>query len=123
MKQLFLIFFASFLFINCGNSQEIKTISTLELKDLLSKDKVQIVDVRTKNEIKYGFIESSIFIDFFDNNFTEKAVNKLDKNKPVYLYCRSGNRSGNATKLLQGKGYEVYNVLGGYNQWKKENKK
>ena len=123
MKQLFFLLFTVVLFVNCGNSQELKAISTLQLKELLSKDKIQLVDVRTPGELRYGFIESSLFINFFDNNFTEKAVHKLDKNKPVYLYCRTGNRSGKATKILQEKGYEVYNVLGGYNQWKKENKK
>jgi rhodanese-related sulfurtransferase len=60
---------------------------------------------------------------FFDSDFVVKAVEKLDKNKPVYLYCRTGNRSGKATKLLQEKGFKVYNVLGGYNKWKQENKK
>ncbi|MCL7752251.1 rhodanese-like domain-containing protein [Polaribacter sp. Z022] len=122
MKQLLILFFSSLLFINCGKAQGIKTITTQKLKELLSKDKIQLVDVRTPSELRYGFIESSLFINYFDKDFTEKAVSKLDKNKPVYLYCRSGNRSGKATKMLQEKGYEVYNVLGGYNKWKKENK-
>jgi rhodanese-related sulfurtransferase len=37
------------------------------------------------------------------------------------LYCRSGNRSGKSAKILKKEGYEVYNILGGYNQWKQEN--
>jgi rhodanese-related sulfurtransferase len=45
----------------------------------------------------------------------------LDKNKPVYLYCRGGGRSGKSAKILQEKGYTIYNVLGGYTKWKKEN--
>lgn len=123
MKQVVIIFFASLFFISCANAQEIKTISTIEIKELLSKDKIQLVDVRTPVELRYGYIESALFINYFDYNFTEKAIQKLDKNKPVYLYCRTGNRSGKATKMLQEKGFEVYNVLGGYNQWKKENNK
>jgi rhodanese-related sulfurtransferase len=122
MKQLIFILFSSFLFINCGNSQESKSITTLELKELLSNDKIQLMDVRTQKEVKYGFIESALFINYFDEDFAPKAVSKLDKDKPVYLYCRTGNRSGKAAKILQEKGYEVYNVLGGYNKWKQENK-
>ena len=87
----------SFFFINCNSQDEIKTISTSALKTLLVKDNVQLLDVRTK------------------------ATAQLDKNKPVYLYCRSGNRSEKAAKILKEKGYEVYNVLGGYNKWKQEN--
>lgn len=123
MKQLIFILFASFLFINCGEMQEEKTITTLELKELLSKEKIQLIDVRTQFEVNFGFIETAQFVNFFDSDFVVKAVEKLDKNKPVYLYCRTGNRSGKATKLLQEKGFKVYNVLGGYNKWKQENKK
>jgi rhodanese-related sulfurtransferase len=123
MKQLIFILFTSFLFINCGEVQEENAITTLELKELLSKDKIQLIDVRTQREVKYGFIETAMFVNFFDTDFTIKAIEKLDKNKPVYLYCRSGNRSGKATKVLKDKGFEVYNVLGGYNKWKQENKK
>ena len=123
MKQLIFILFTSFLFINCGEVQEENAITTLELKELLSKEKIQLIDVRTQREVKYGFIETAMFVNFFDTDFTIKAIEKLDKNKPVYLYCRSGNRSGKATKVLKDKGFEVYNVLGGYNKWKQENKK
>ena len=111
----------SFFFVNCNSQDEIKSISTIELKALLEKDDIQLVDVRTPREIKQGFIDSAKFVNFFDSDFTVKAIQKLDKNKPVYLYCRSGNRSGKATRLLKEKGYEVYNVLGGYNKWKQEN--
>ena len=123
MRQLIFILFASFLFINCGEVQEGNVITTVELKELLSKDKIQLIDVRTQVEVKFGFIETAQFVNFFDSDFVVKAVEKLDKNKPVYLYCRTGNRSGKATKLLQEKGFKVYNVLGGYNKWKQENKK
>ncbi|ARV16050.1 rhodanese-like domain-containing protein [Polaribacter sp. SA4-12] len=123
MKQLIFILFASFLFINCAEVQEGNAITTLALKELLSKDKIQLIDVRTQKEVKYGAIETALFVNFFDTDFTAKAIQKLDKNKPVYVYCRTGNRSGKATKILQDKGFEVYNVLGGYNKWKQENKK
>lgn len=108
-------------FANCSGQHKIKTISTLELKVLLSKEKIQLVDVRTPKEIQQGFIKTAKFINYFDDDFLVQATKQLDKKKPVYLYCRSGNRSGKSAKILQEKGYDVYNVLGGYNQWKKEN--
>lgn len=108
-------------FISCGNSQEIKSISTSELKSILAKGKVQLLDVRTPEEINKGTIETAIFADFFADNFTSEAINQLDKSKPVYMYCRSGGRSLKAAKILQKKGFETINILGGYNQWKQEN--
>lgn len=121
MKNILYIFVLSFFFINCDKKQEIKTITTSELKTLLSEEKVQLLDVRTQKEVKEGFIQTAVCANYFDADFYTKATTQLDKSKPVYLYCRSGNRSGKASIILQEKGYEVINVLGGYNQWKQEN--
>jgi rhodanese-related sulfurtransferase len=111
----------SFFFISCSSQEEIKSISTKELKVLLAKEKVQLVDVRSPEEIKEGAIKTAIFVNYFEEDFYEKAAKQLDKNKPVYLYCRSGNRSRKASKILEAKGFNVVNVLGGYMQWEKEN--
>ena len=121
MKSLIFIFLASFLVINCAEVQEGNTITTLELKELLFKDNIQLIDVRTQREVKQGVIETALFIDFFDKDFLIKVNSKLNKKTAVYLYCRSGNRSGKATKILLENGFEVYNVLGGYTKWEKEN--
>ena len=123
MKSLIFIFFASFFVINCAEVQEVNTITTLELKELLFKDKIQLIDVRTQREVKQGAIETALFIDFFDKEFLIKVDRKVNKKRPVYLYCRSGNRSGKATKILLENGFEVYNILGGYTKWEKENNK
>ena len=49
--------------------------------------------------------------------FIEK-LNNLDKSKNYYVYCRSGNRSGQAAQLMGQLGFdEVYNLLGGMNEW------
>ena len=123
MKSLIFIFLTSLLVINCTEVQEVNTITTAELKKLLSKDKIQLIDVRTQREVKQGFIETALFIDYFDKNFLIKVHLAVNKKRPVYLYCRSGNRSGKATKILLENGFEVYNVIGGYTKWKKENNK
>lgn len=106
---------------NCDAQKDIKTISTKELKVILATEKIQLMDVRSPKEIKEGFIETAIFANYFDADFAEKAILQLDKTKTVYLVCRSGNRSGKSAKILKEKGFDVVNVLGGFNQWKKEN--
>ncbi len=121
MKNIFYFLLISFLFINCKAQVKINTINTSDLKILLLKDTIQLLDVRSPIEIKEGFIESSLFANYFEDDFFINASKQLDINRPVYLYCRSGNRSGKSAKILQEKGFQVFNVLGGYNQWVKEN--
>lgn len=108
-------------FVSCANSQDVKSVSTSELKQLLSKEKIQLLDVRTPDEISQGFIETAKFANIFEADFLEKATNQLDKKKPVYVYCRTSNRSSKAGALLKEKGFNVYLIKGGYTQWKSNN--
>ena len=88
-------------------------ISAEEMKKIISEKQVIILDVRTLEEFKEGHIEKAINIDFYSENF-ENNLNKLDKTKKYIIYCRSGNRSGTALKIMEDlKFMEVYNVLGG----------
>ncbi len=100
-----------------GNSN-VKNINTEELKEAIKANpEIQLVDVRTKAETKGGMIKPAIHIDYFSSGFADKIA-VLDKEKPVYLYCRSGNRSGKAGKVLDGLGFSnIYNLKGGYMAW------
>jgi rhodanese-related sulfurtransferase len=121
MKNIKSLFLMLFFLINCGSQEEIKSISTKELKVLLAKQNIQLMDVRSPKEIKEGAIKTALFANYFEVDFHKKAAQQLDKNKPVYLYCRSGNRSAKASKILDAGGFNVVNISGGYVQWKKEN--
>lgn len=73
-----------------------------------------IIDVRTKNEYDQGSIKEALTgYDLTSGEFEEK-LDSLDKDKTYYLYCRSGNRSGKAAKLMTEKGFKNVNNLGGY---------
>lgn len=113
-----------FLCITSCVSQDKKTsdVSVENLKEVLSTNTVQLLDVRTPEEWQEGVIEGAITVNFFDEDFEQKASEKLKKETPVYIYCRSGGRSKKASNLLSKKGFEVYNVLGGYTAWKSNNK-
>jgi len=110
-----------FFCVNCNSQVALKSITTKELKVLLSKENIQLMDVRTPEEIKEGTIQTAFFANYFDVDFEKVATAQLNKSKPVYLYCRSGNRSGKACKILKEKGFKVINVLGGHQQWNLEN--
>lgn len=84
----------------------------------LSKEelkKMVIIDVRTQGEWNYGHLEDAILIPL--NVITKEITNKVkDKNTPIALYCRSGNRSGVATQQLRQMGYTNVENYGGFNQ-------
>ena len=104
---------------NCEQEaqSEIKVISPEEMQTILELDDVQIVDVRTPEEYKNGFIDNSQNIDFKSPTFDED-ITKLDKTKPVVLYCKSGGRSAKCTKKLKDAGFvKIYDLKGGITQW------
>ena len=76
-----------------------------------------LIDVRSKEEYKNGFIEGSINIDIQDPYF-ESAIDKLDINKRYFIYCGSGNRSLIACYKMQSLGFkDLYNLEGGISNW------
>lgn len=76
-----------------------------------------IIDVRSPQECASGVIPKAKKINFFDPNF-KGMVDQLDKNKSYYLYCRSGNRSGKACRIMQSLGFEkTFNLSGGMMGW------
>lgn len=106
-----------------GQSKEIKNITTNTLETVLKSDsKIQLVDVRTPAEWQKGIIENAIKIDVTSSSFEKESLKLLDKTKPVYLYCRSGGRSMIAAEMLLKKGFEVYNIEGGYMHWQQKTK-
>ncbi len=94
-----------------------KDVDVVEFKKLISSNEGQILDVRTPEEWNQGIIEGATKMNYYDNDF-KKQLAKLDENKPVYVYCKSGGRSGNAAKQMQRMGFKtVYNLLGGITAW------
>ncbi|ACY47169.1 rhodanese-like domain-containing protein [Rhodothermus marinus] len=70
-----------------------------------------VIDVRTPEEFAQGHLEGAINLDLMASDFHEKVA-RLDPNRTYYLYCRSGNRSGQAARLLRKRGLEAYNIGG-----------
>lgn len=80
------------------------------------------LDVRTPEEFNSGHIAKAKMLDYRNSNFAEQAA-KLDKSKPVFVYCASGIRSNAAAKVLSELGFiKVYDLQGGLRAWLAENK-
>tara|TARA_R110001583_G_scaffold122623_1_gene273931 strand:- start:3422 stop:3832 length:411 start_codon:yes stop_codon:yes gene_type:complete len=125
--KLSLLLFISLIAVSC-NSQEkkkqlenSKEISVISPNDFLKMSKSQlVVDVRTPEEYNEGAIESAVNINFYDENFLDQFAN-YNKEEPIFIYCRSGGRSGKAAKKLSELGFKkVFDLQGGYLNWTKE---
>lgn len=99
-------------------SNKIEVLNTNTFADAIRIARVQLVDVRTPNEYRGGHIKSALNIDFFNKSNFDKAFDTLNKNEPIYLYCRSGARSQKAARRLAGMGFsKIYDLKGGYLRW------
>lgn len=124
MKIIKLLPFLAFLItftIGCDaqETEGVKVISPEQAKTAMTaKADLTLIDVRTPEEFAQGNIKGSENINFFDADF-EVQMLKFDKKEPIYIYCRSGNRSAKAAKQLKEMGFqEIYDLKGGFLNWK-----
>lgn len=101
---------------------EVKLVTAEEMQTILDTEEVQLVDVRTPEEFEEVRIADSQNIDFNSPTFDED-ITKLDKEKPVILYCKGGNRSAKCAKKLKDAGFKkVYDLEGGISKWQHSDK-
>ena len=86
------------------------TLLTLILSIELIANDYYLIDVRTPEEFKSGYLEDAINIEWQNIKNLSKEIKQDDK---IYLYCRSGNRSGKATDILINLGYKNVKNIGG----------
>lgn len=98
-----------------GNDAIAENVNVEEFSNHLSS--AQILDVRTPAEWNEGIIEGAIMANIYEDDF-DQQLEKLDKDKPVAVYCKSGGRSGQAMAKMHDMGFkEVYNLNGGIGAW------
>lgn len=88
-------------------------------KKELTKENVQILDVRNQSEVDGGLVEGAthVFVGHIEDN-----LDKLDKNKPTVIYCQAGARSTIAYTILERNGFtQLKNYMGGMKEWKSQN--
>lgn len=122
MIRTFYSFFILVLFLSCQQAGS-STIDADKLKGL-QKDGVIIVDVRTEKEYADGHIVGVKHnINFLSNDFLTK-MEDFDKSKPIIIHCARGGRSGKAAATLKEAGFlEIYDYVGGFNDWKARGEK
>ena len=118
MKNFSFIATILLIFSSCDNSvDKFEILDYMDFKNQIVNN-VQLIDVRTSEEFNAGHIEGAINIDFKNEEVFYQSFQRLNKKNPVYVYCRSGNRSKkSADKLLEMGFSKVYDLKGGYIDW------
>lgn len=113
------LFSAVLLFALVAPQDSIAHVSAQQARTLLSKDSsIVILDVRTPEELKgpLGYLPHALNIPVQE---LEQRWRELEKYRPsaILVYCRSGNRSTHAAKILRNKKFKVIHMDGGMLQW------
>ncbi|MEI6555232.1 MAG: thioredoxin domain-containing protein [Paludibacter sp.] len=124
MKRIFYLI-SLLAVISISANLQAQTATSLDAASFAAKMKqlpnAQLIDVRTPGEFAQGHITNAKNVDINSSDFQQRVV-KLDKNKPVLLYCLSGGRSSNAMNVLSSMGFkEIYNLSGGMMRWRAAN--
>ncbi len=124
--SFFIIIFSLLCVLSCKHVEQnsvIELITTEEMDSLIDMGKVQLIDVRSSEEYTKGHIEGAVNIDFNSANF-EELISKVDKTKPIAVYCGRGGRSGKCAAYMNKAGFtKVYDLDGGITEWKFKGKK
>ena len=106
-----------------GQTNNFKTVGADEFEKFIADTNVIVLDVRTEAEHAEGFIPGTHYnIDVLEETFTQVATETLPKDKPIALYCRSGNRSKSAARILTENGYQVVELGTGFRGWQSAGK-
>ncbi len=101
-------------------TSKVQNISAVKFNQLLEETpNAQLLDIRTPVEFNAGHIKNAILVNYYDRNFANNILKLgLDKNQPVFIYCRSGHRSGNAVIIFKKLGFKkIINLAHGINDW------
>ncbi len=122
MKKLLIITLCIFLLSGCGETKNTDSsdgsVNYMEAKEKIINDGAILLDVRTEEEYNEKHIDgaSLLPLDEIDIDHISQLVS--DKDTPIIVYCKSGNRSQQAREKLIALGYSKVYDLGAMNNWK-----
>jgi rhodanese-related sulfurtransferase len=115
---LFAVLFSAFSSLKAQENKPVEVLTPTEFKEAIQQKDAQLVDVRTAREFEEGSIQNALNVDYFLEEEFTIAFDKLDKTQPIYIYCRSGNRSAKSAIRLQEMGFQkIYDLEGGLMSW------
>jgi phage shock protein E len=95
----------------CGRRHGL--VTPQQAAELATDSDITVIDVRTPEEFAEGHIEGAMMIDFSAPDFADRVA-ELDPEQEYLVYCRSGNRSGQAVAIMRKLGFDrVFDMEGG----------
>ncbi len=125
MKKIVFLIIATFTLLSCQAQQKegIELVPPADFEKQMAAHKGQLIDVRTPKEFATGHLEGAENIHLYDKDFSPR-VDKLDKEKTVYVYCKAGGRSSEAVGILKAKGFQhIVELEGGTDAWAEAGKR
>lgn len=114
LQSLLLIFISG-----AAGAQSKNTLPPAEFEQAIQVKGIQLLDVRRPEEFKEGHIKGATLANWQNEEEFKTKAAKLDKAKPVYVYCLAGVRSNKAATWLTQQGFtKVVNLEGGIEAWK-----
>lgn len=102
-------------------NQAVMSISVQEAQAWLADPNAQwqLLDLRTPEEFATGHLENATLMNFYDADFRDRLLT-MNRHQPTIIYCRSGNRSGQALEMMRELGFRnVYDMQGGIMAWQR----
>lgn len=90
-------------------------IPSIQISELLTYNNPVIIDIRSNQSYNNNHIDNSINIPY-----QELIINPnkyLNRNTKYFIYCQKGITSRRICNLLYNQGYNVVNIIGGYEEW------
>ncbi|WP_320814213.1 rhodanese-like domain-containing protein [Flavobacterium sp.] len=95
----------------------VEVLNAVKFEQKMQAADVQLVDVRTPEEFAEGHLPNAININVTGDSFDAETA-KLDKEKPVMVYCKMGGRSAKAASNLKEQGFKnISDLDGGITSW------
>lgn len=103
---------------SCDASEQVQVLSPIDFqKSVQSDSSAVILDVRRPDEYAEGHLSGAQLLDWLDPETFAQGMERLDKTKIYYVYCRSGRRSHEAAEKMVEAGLRVVDMEGGYLAW------
>jgi rhodanese-related sulfurtransferase len=119
LRILTLVIAVSLTLVACGGSDTavVETVDPGTADDILAESGTVLLDIRTPEEFVEARIDGAVNIDFYAADFADQ-IGALDRDTEYVVYCRSGNRSGQAMDLFRDLGFTaVHEIDGGIVNW------
>lgn len=122
MKMFKLIYLTAAMLITAcsanASSPDVKVVEPGEFKAALAGGgDVYLLDVRRPEEYQAGHLKGAHLLNWLDSESFKNGAAELDKSDTIYVYCRSGRRSGEAADYLASQGFKVVDMKGGILAW------